>query len=47
MQTARADAARYAALVAQDENALALVVGAGVPAELQPDALERAPRRRH
>jgi len=39
MQTARADAARYAAVVAQDENALALVVGAGVPAELQPDAL--------
>jgi len=39
MQTARADAARYAALVAQDENALALVVGAGVPAELQPEAL--------
>ena len=39
LQTARADAARYAAVVAQDENALALVVGAGVPAELQPDAL--------
>ena len=39
MQTARADAARYAALVAQDENALALIVGAGVPAELLPEAL--------
>ena len=39
MQTARADAARYAALVAQGENALALVVGTGVPATLQPPAL--------
>ena len=39
MQTARADAARYAALVAQDENALALVAGGAVPAELQPQAI--------
>ncbi|ENO87425.1 AdeC/AdeK/OprM family multidrug efflux complex outer membrane factor [Thauera linaloolentis] len=42
LQTARADAARYSALVAQDENALALVVGAGVPAELLPDGLNEA-----
>lgn len=40
LQTARADAARYAALVAQDENALALLVGAAVPAGLQPPALD-------
>lgn len=40
LQTARADAARYAALVAQDENALALLVGAAVPASLQPPALD-------
>lgn len=40
LQTARADAARYAALVAQDENALALLVGAVVPAGLQPPALD-------
>ncbi|CAH1746347.1 Outer membrane protein OprM [Thauera humireducens] len=42
LQTARADAARYAALVAQDENALALVVGAGVSAELLPQGLDAA-----
>lgn len=42
MQTARADAARYAAMLAQDENALALVVGAGVPAELRADAMNEA-----
>lgn len=40
LQIARADAARYAALVAQDENALALLVGAAVPAGLQPPALD-------
>lgn len=38
-ETARADAARYSALVAQDQNALALVVGAPVPVELMPDTL--------
>jgi multidrug efflux system outer membrane protein len=42
LQTARADAARYAALVVQDENALALVVGAGVSAELLPQGLDAA-----
>jgi multidrug efflux system outer membrane protein len=39
MESARADAARYRSFVAQDENALALVVGAPVPAELLPDTL--------
>lgn len=39
MEAARADAARYAARVAQDGNALALVAGAPVPAELLPDTL--------
>ncbi|NMG77528.1 AdeC/AdeK/OprM family multidrug efflux complex outer membrane factor [Aromatoleum diolicum] len=38
-ETARADAARYSALVAQDQNALALIVGAPVPAGLMPDTL--------
>lgn len=42
LQTARADAARYAALVAQDENALALVVGAGVSPALLPQGLDAA-----
>jgi multidrug efflux system outer membrane protein len=36
---ARADVARYTALVAQDRNALALVVGAPVPVQLLPDSL--------
>lgn len=39
VDTARIDIARYANLVAQDENALALVVGSPVPAELLPSAL--------
>lgn len=39
MQRARADAARYTAQVARDENALALLVGAPVPAELLPGKL--------
>jgi multidrug efflux system outer membrane protein len=36
---ARVDIARYTTLVAQDENALALVVGSPVPSELQPLSL--------
>ena len=39
MESARADAARYRSFVAQDENALALVVGASVPADLLPITL--------
>jgi multidrug efflux system outer membrane protein len=39
MQGARADVARYTSLVAQDSNALALVAGTSVPAELLPAAL--------
>lgn len=39
LESARADAARYRSFVAQDENALALVTGAPVPAELLPTAL--------
>lgn len=39
LEGARADAARYEALVAQDRNALALLAGAPVPAALQPDSL--------
>lgn len=39
MEAARADAARYAASVAQDENALNLVAGTAVPAALLPDSL--------
>jgi multidrug efflux system outer membrane protein len=39
LQSARADVARYSAFVAQDENALALVAGAPVPAELLPATL--------
>jgi outer membrane protein, multidrug efflux system len=37
LQTARGDAARIAALVAQDRNALALLAGGPVPASLEPD----------
>ena len=37
--TARVDIARFTGIVAQDENALSLVVGAPVPAELLPAAL--------
>lgn len=39
VEVARVDIARYQALVAQDENGLALVVGAPVPAELLPATL--------
>ena len=39
LQSARADLARFTAFVAQDENALALVAGAPVPAELLPETL--------
>ncbi len=40
VETARADVARYTALVAQDENALALLVGASVPADLRPTSID-------
>lgn len=39
VDTARVDIARFTSLVAQDENALALVVGAPLPADLFPAAL--------
>jgi outer membrane protein, multidrug efflux system len=39
LQSARADVARFSSFVAQDENALALVVGAPVPAGLLPATL--------
>ena len=39
VESARVDIARYTTLVAQDENALSLVVGAPVPADLRPSAL--------
>ena len=39
VDVARVDIARYTTLVAQDENALNLVVGSPVPAELLPQAL--------
>jgi len=39
VDTARVDIARYTTFVAQDENALNLVVGSPVPAELLPAAL--------
>ncbi|MBU4500778.1 MAG: AdeC/AdeK/OprM family multidrug efflux complex outer membrane factor [Gammaproteobacteria bacterium] len=39
LQSARADVARFSTLVAQDENALALVAGAPVPAEWLPATL--------
>lgn len=39
VDAARVDIARYTTLVAQDENALALVVGSQVPAELLPQQL--------
>ena len=37
---ARASAARFMQLVAQDENALNLLAGARVPSELLPEGLE-------
>ena len=42
LQSARADAARFETVVAQDQNALAQLVGGGVPAALLPDGLEQA-----
>jgi multidrug efflux system outer membrane protein len=39
LQSARADVARFSTFAAQDENALALVAGAPVPAELLPATL--------
>lgn len=39
VESARVDAARYTSQVALDENALTLLVGAPLPAELRPDAL--------
>jgi multidrug efflux system outer membrane protein len=39
VEAARVDVARYTTLMAQDENALALLVGAPVPAELLPAVL--------
>lgn len=42
LQAARADAARYAALVEQDRNALELLTGAGVPAAQLPEGLGEA-----
>jgi multidrug efflux system outer membrane protein len=39
VETARVNIARYTSLVAQDENALSLVVGSPVPAKLLPTAL--------
>lgn len=40
VERARADAARYAGRVAQDTNALALLIGAPVPPELLPGAFD-------
>jgi multidrug efflux system outer membrane protein len=40
VETARAEAARYAGLVAQDKNALNLLVGAPVAPELLPEAFD-------
>jgi len=42
VDTARVDIARYTTLVAQDENALSLVVGSPVPAELLPQSLSES-----
>ena len=42
VDAARADLARFTSLVAQDENALALLVGAPVPGAALPDALSAA-----
>lgn len=40
VESARADVARYTALVAQDENALALLLGAPVPEALKPTTIK-------
>ena len=39
LETAREDAARFTSIVAQDQNALNLLVGTTVPGDLLPDAL--------
>lgn len=39
VDAARVDAARYTSLIAQDENALALIVGSAIPADLMPAGL--------
>lgn len=41
LETARGDLAKYTRQVAQDQNALNLLVGAQVPADLLPEALDR------
>ena len=41
VDTARVDIARYTTLLAQDENALTLVVGSTVPADLLPQSLSK------
>jgi multidrug efflux system outer membrane protein len=41
VEAARVDVARYTALLAQDENALSLVVGAPLPTDLLPAALTK------
>jgi outer membrane protein, multidrug efflux system len=43
VEAARVDIARYTTLVAQDENALSLVVGSAVPSGLLPQTLSDAP----
>jgi multidrug efflux system outer membrane protein len=40
VEQARGDAARYTTLAAQDENALALLVGAAIPQDLKPTAID-------
>ena len=42
VDSARVDIARFATLVAQDENALTLLVGSPVPADLLPNALSES-----
>ncbi|MDX9715613.1 MAG: efflux transporter outer membrane subunit [Dissulfurispiraceae bacterium] len=39
VDTARVEAVRYVSLIAQNENALALIAGTGIPAELMPEGL--------
>ncbi len=45
LQSARADAARFTALVAQDENALALLAGSPLPPTALPDGPAAEPRQ--
>ncbi len=46
VDAARVDIARYSGLVTLDQNALDLVVGAPVPADLKPDGLDGVPEFR-